>query len=627
MKYNSKLVLGIGVFLLLISVYVIGFHYGVFRQGSATASVIPAVNDVTLWDKIKDFFSLKFLSVTGSQGWITLLNGQVDYLSNDQDVAGNIWSMTVALNGQGQYAVAQGTIPKSEIKDTDKQMGATFDLTLKAEISPITCRYSVDNRNKAEVIYNINYEKYSSALIFGIPTELITHTLHDKCLAYSDAFYWYPSQSSIFDYYCFRRTPTATHGVLLTPQTLWSATITATSGDSTKQPETLTIGNWQNVKSGWLSGNNVYASWAGDLVGAEECPKVSLPDATFIEGKWITTDAKAFDDYDDYAKSGGSFVTCLNSYGISNVNICRDEWNNAAKNAVASKPLTFVSTEGDTYSISTGNTNIDSGVFGLQVNKFLHIPLLNFKIKAEWVGAVSTVGMPKIISVTPVDFTTGSRGYSTITVKNVGSYFGSFDYSATCDAGFSMASKAPDRIQLEPGDQATAIIYFDGSCASKKTGQCIVTVYDMNNAAKKATAPIAVTCETICIATEPAGTKKCSGNNIVESDGCRYNQKQYCPNGCSTKDNVPYCITVKPNCTGNDCLKKCLIDADCNDNNPNTKDDCIGLLDRHCVNTEMSTWDKIKDWLSNNKLITFLAALFVLAAFFIFIKFRGKHRR
>ena len=487
---------------------------------------------------------------SGAGGSVLSLS-QVDFLSNDPQLSGKVWLLTMAQNDYGQYAV--GSFTKDQIKDGDTQ--AQYDLTVRMDVLDETCSYPITYTGVP--IKSMSSETQTCWMgitcngKIGYKSEDFQHDCQLK-----PGFYAFGKKSASWDYICFWTTTTAYNGNVLTPTLTFSSKLSAASHGETVSG---TISS-ASARSVWL-GDKVLATWTGNLNTGEQCPISSDYGiaAAYVGGTWRITDKGRFDDYKTYDISG--MMDCISrlvNYGTETGTSCTQAYNTYASNVLLAK--TFTSPTGGTTATATGTQN--NGQVKMILNKMIQYPVITFHIKAEWIGIVIPVGKPDILSISSKDFKTGDVGYIVANVKNVGTGDGSFSFYATCPSPFGQSGTSPTA-SLAVGETKAINIPVTAVCSEDTTKSCTVRAYDINQPNNYDDAAVSLTCKPILLCN--AGETRCNGNvieqcNAAGSGWCTQLSQEcpkvaFCSAGCEMVSGVPTCSKVPP--SPGDCYVTC----------------------------------------------------------------------
>jgi len=458
------------------------------------------------------------------EGFVTLSLGQVDFVSNDPELAGQVWVLTVVQNGQGQYAV--GTFSPDQIRDPVTGEKALYPLKIEMTVDEQKCTYPIINQY--EPLYSSVQSEYRP-LPFGIGlTEW-----KSECMS-RPGYLGFGLQEGTWNYYCFwTGQPDAYYGTIGTPRLDFQSTIKLTSNGRVIDGTISNLGATSVDLDGVAK-----AYWAGNLVSGDQCPIPSSQDVAvvYIDGSWKIIDDSAYEDYRTYHEVG--IHDCLDRFlhRTTELDECQNIYSSYYYSAIAQKQ--FISTAGS-QAIATGTQN--NGVVTIQLNKMIQYPVITMRIKAYWLGIYTPSCQPEIVSITSEPFRTGDieGGFIVTTVRNIGDASCSFAVDVDCPPPFTAG--ATEFINLNPGEEGSVNTKIYVSTKQEVTGTCTVKVYDRNNPSKYDTGTVTVKGLPIVVCTP--GAKKCVGDAIQMCDetGTGWITIKTCEYGCVIKDGVPVC--------------------------------------------------------------------------------------
>ena len=503
-------------------------------------------------------------SLFGGQGFFVLSSGQTQFLSNDEQITGKFWLITVSQKGAGGYVV--GTFDGTSIRTVNEH--AQYPLKLEANL--LNNYYTWNIKQNGKTLRNLQYEEKSCTLACD------WNARKNNCFAAHPGATWHQQTSLLSGtgWCIFWRDLRPVADFDIVKNYIFNTELKSTVNGQVVTANISNVGS----QSVWL-GDKVYATWNGNLVSGVSIDRPA--DTSFVwhdfEG-WRTVSTSALNTYFNYETSGlvtalGTCPTNADPLGCVRTALARDRDFEAI--ADQKKDVSFVGG----YTASTSGT-IASGTFKIDVPQQLQFPVLTMKVKASWIGVVQLVGQPKINSVTlPANIESGKPTTATISVSNVGSSAGSFNVFITCNAPLS--SSFSQRITLEPGASTTLYAPVTASCNADSSGTCTVTAQDVNNPSSADSKQAGSLCKTVV--TCNLGETRCVGNNVEVcsqvSGAFGFVTQKNCNYGCSMTGNNAVC---------NDKPVPCTTDADCNDNDATTTDTCSkGLLETKCIHTSI----------------------------------------
>ena len=418
----------------------------------------------------------------------TILSLQkTEFLSSDPIIGGSAWLLTFLQNGGSQYV--QGTIDSNQITAGGKT--AKNDLTVTLSSSPQVCSYNIISQNlpikNIEVVKKTGYFTQSSCV--------------SACSGYDATFCNKPSWQFTYDAYCFKKTTTGVFGSVAYDKLQFTSDIMATiAGKDYKS--TISNANTNSVYLG--SGNEVYASWAGNLVSGENCPAPADQNvaAMYKNGAWSLTSRDAYNKYAAYDISG--LQLCLGRGGTT-PSACADEYNSFSNSAQLSE--VFIAAGGEraiAESISS-----QTGKAKITLNKIMQFPLFVMRIKASVLGIVAESSKPVIVKAGSECFKTGTDGFVVADIKNDGGFTSTFVSSVSCDSVFEQSGTAI-RTQFSPGELKTINIPITAEALKETKKQCSLTVHDLENPLNKASASTTLCVQPIVLCEK--GEARCNGN-------------------------------------------------------------------------------------------------------------------
>lgn len=305
--------------------------------------------------------------------------------------------------------------------------------------------------------------------------------------------------------------------------------------DDGKAAPTLIISDTQQqVKSG---DGNVYVSWSGNLgtLQGQPIPSVDYK-AIYTPDGVMLTDRITTDEYKVWAGMLKSKLTNNPTGHVDSTIYCQENMNvncvasgtgqyripgmiasiNAKRDIIQKRTSygaydTSISFDG---AKNTGMMTIKPPSMNLVTWAF---PQFKIIINADWVGIYRPVGKPVIISSSSPCFIEGQTGRIDLKIKNDATVSASFGIGVVCDSGFTAISQNP--IQFNAGETKSITYFVTGETASKRTGNCRITVVDANNPASQYTAtkdqPVCITEANQC---SNVGVTACEGKTLRKCD-------------------------------------------------------------------------------------------------------------
>lgn len=471
------------------------------------------------------------MTLAGALGFSTLSASQTDIVSNDKATNGPAWLLTVAENGNDQYAV--GTFAGSDIKASNGTH-AQYDLKLEIKNTQNTCQYSFDNNYVP--IYNVQVKAYSF-------TDLLTGADSKDCIA-NPLHVAYAKESLAFKSYCYIKQQTGQVLPLSTPTTVFSSEIIASANGKTVNG---TVGNTgqRTVSLVDPSSGQVYAtaSWQGNLASGEQCKNPSDGNGVIgvtNNGNFQLSDATAYKNYDSTAKD---LYNCLGAVSGGNTFPSHDQYLACVKtyNDRSNQLLT------KTANPYWANAVIGNGQARITLSNLVQYPVMTFRAKLSWLGIVIPVGKPKIISLETQPFTEGSTGNIHATIKNIGDSRGAFSVTSDC-ADIAAQASISRTLQLDPQNTGDVDLPITCKAITKEVkATCTVTVQDVNNPSYQDKMTVSADCKPISICTPTA--QRCNNEKTVQvcnSAGSSWEDQTVCPEACQiNSEGNPECVTSK----------------------------------------------------------------------------------
>lgn len=470
---------------------------------------------------------LPFFSVT-STGFSTLALSNIGTTSNDPNLAGQVWFLTVSQNGAGQSAYAsQGTTIKND------QTGATSNpITISIDLTQNYATYPIFNQGVP--IQHISYTTVSYK----------PFTANKGCPSSYSNYISYGAVPYVSTVYCYNFVTDGYYGTIGPADQHFTSTINVQgSGGS----DSCTISN-TGANSCYSRSGNVYASWEGSLISGASPPSPTDQgiDAIYDTSTngWKTSSSV---NYNQYKNAIDNFQTCLNSIPVgfttTNADSCFISVNSPEQGVMAGFPFT---TSGGVSATTSGSQS--SGQIMINLPQQFSFPLITLKIKAALVGINIPVGQPKILSALTQTFQTGTQGNVAVTVENVGSASGSFNVGITCSGTqFSQQGVSQTISGLAPKAQQTINLPVTANVLSGTAkGSCTVTATDMNNPSNKATYSVTLSASALFICTN--GKIETNGNLIQQCQNNAWVTIKTCPaneTATLTSSGQGQCVPIK----------------------------------------------------------------------------------
>ncbi len=442
-----------------------------------------------------------------NQGFSTLSLSQIAVNSNDPNINGKSWLLTVSQNGAGQSAYGASATLKDD--------------TTKATSDPLTIKVSLDKNYATYPIYNqgipiysvtyatTRYDPFSSS--GGCNTKYWTHSFQEAFAPF------------ISIVYCFNYNKVGEYGTIGAGRDNFKSTIKV-SGKSGS--DSCVVSSNEGSSSCHSSKGNLYASWVGSLVSGQELPNAIGQGVIAVydtkDNGWKTASKTAYTRWNNY-QTGGLF-NCIGLTGSASTagSSCFDTYDNYQQALMSGK--SFKSYGGSTASTSGSQS---SGQINLDLGQQFNFPVITMRIKANFIGINIPTGKPKITYASSPQFQTGQTGNIMVTLKNEGKGVGSFDVFAKCTNGISQSGNTQRISSLSPGQSQTINIPLTSNVLSgTKVGSCLITADDVNDPTLMSTYTVKVSSNAISICTD--GKTKFIGSQIQECQNNKWIIKQTC---------------------------------------------------------------------------------------------------
>lgn len=438
--------------------------------------IIVAILILSQINFVRETFSI------GVSGFSALSLSNVHLKSNDPQIGGQAWLLTVSQNGAGQSAYGTFTA-------TDGSSGAeSNDFTITTSL--------LENY----ATYPIYYQ--------GNPIQKVEYTT----TAYNPLGSLGGCNPDVWQYvykpllsttaYCYKYTSDAVYGTVGSANINFQSKINVQGSSGS---DSCTISNFEDTSC--ISNNgNVYASWVGSLVSGQSPPQPSSQNiiALYIpnSGGWILADSQK---YNDWLILKTNLLSCIDSQRSTS---CFTDMNAKETSLLAGKPFTSV---GGSVGTTQGGQN--NGQIFMQLPTQVQFQVITMRIKASFIGINIPVGVPKVSSASSDIFQTGQTGVIETRITNIGDAQGSFDVSATsCTNGFYQVGNAL-RVTLPKGNSQTIYIPISANVVSGDlNGVCTIKATDVNNPNNFDTKQVSVASSAISICSP--GEKRIAGNHI-----------------------------------------------------------------------------------------------------------------
>lgn len=421
-------------------------------------------------------------------GFTPISLSNVLFQSNDPELAGDAWLLTVVVDGGGNSAF--GSFDNTQVQANGKT--AVNDFTLQIDLLNSRVEYPI--QNDYDILYLVEYAN------IGIQ-------LDPQRACTGRGFQYFVKPEGSLDTWCFRDTAQGIKGTIKEGKEIFNAGITLKREDGNTQTAVI-----NNIDATSVAiGTEARARWIGNLYTGEQLPNPQGQDICALYASSVFSTIRAWrtvdcSDFQGWQASYNSLITCATT-SANAPKICADNSNAQASAVLQGKP--FVNAGGISSSI-TGNS--ETGLVTLPLGRQLSFPVISLKIKASYIGIFVPVGRPDIIGATSADFKTGSDGIIRVTVRNIGDGLGSFDVSSVCNSPFSSNDRT--RVTLNPQQQTDAYLIVRADVTQTTEGRCTINAIDVNKPENADSALVIVRATSIALCQN--GQKRTVGNLIQE---------------------------------------------------------------------------------------------------------------
>lgn len=495
---------------------------------------------------------LNFLSI----GWTTLSISQASWFSTDTQLNGGGWLLTFVANGGGEHAYGSWSSTDEKfygLLNKPNWFSVNYDQLEQYVSYPVTTNY--------ENINFVNYVEYDATYN---PT-ITPSQLDAWCYNENQGFMWGQYAYSM-KFWCAKYAKYGEAHTFLSGTFNWKGKITVNSMLEEVSGTIDNIGNSIVIPNG-VGSNVVWAKWAGNTVSGSDLPTTAnvKPVYNFQNQQWRIVNKAAYDSWKSYDLT---VVQCLSTKKSDGTDprFCTNNLNNIVNSIIVA------TTNDQIFQYATVDiTNINQPVIKINVG-LLQYPMIQLKIKADFVGiwlpcASISPQFSQIDGTLLGTATQSLRGRAVI--KNPGSVDAVFSAKITCPSGIIVTkpvdSTLKDTYEIKAG-QSVEITYTH-TAAQAVSGQCTITVYDMNCPDVKSSYNYwvdfkrycAINCGPGTILNEADCTCKCTllppteCQQIVSSNPteCHYEQIPGCGSPCLKICIVPWRVNAQ--CTDCEC--------------------------------------------------------------------------
>ncbi len=476
---------------------------------------------------------LAVVSLIAAQSWLFSFVGfaPLSLSSVSYNGGSNEWLMTVVANGQGNSF--QGNFDHKDIQSNGKISKADFSVTVSIDQNFAT----YDIRNDYDPIYRFETANIGFYAFSNDADRTCANNANGREYA------GVAKPQGTLNSYCIYKTRDAYKGTLSQGSQFFNALIMVTRyGALPTEDKKININNIATTAQALPEGIG-QVSWIGSLVTGQALPQPSDQDIIALwnnQKTWITASRSSFDTWRAKANNYQNCVVGNEPTFLSCI---------ADINSWESQVL-----QGKQFTIAGGGTAttagiVDSGQLKITLPNLYTLPILTFRIRADWLGITVPNGIPQIVSAQMLSkLKTGEVGVAEVVVKNVGDGMGAFDVSSSCDQGAS-AQSVPVRINVDVGQVGSAFIKTTGSATQMTTVVCTVTVLDVNSL-QKVTSSYMVTVDPLAVCQD--GIKRTTGNLVQECKNGGWVTTKECPTDSPPDPFTFECIS-KTNSSAKDC--------------------------------------------------------------------------
>ncbi len=412
-----------------------------------------------------------------------------EYITPQTNLAGVWFLINTVFNSGGQSIVATITPDETKLKSSYK---TKYPLTIT--VSPVKETVNIPIVNDGDVLGGI-YE-YRLSYIDG----WITRPSYSAC-PYGANYYINGGFSNIgyslkTRLWCVQKILIGTKGHLESPQKKWSADITLTThGETATQRVTRISSEDPSV----ILSDKASATWVGSLVTGDEPPIVSNYVATFVNGQYwkigyfeswdkVKTNYQITDAFFSQAQASGTVydsppctvLSPCDSTGFPKSQPTLDNYISNAK----STTITLID-----QNVAITSNSVVQNIYDKNAGKVVFTPnvrmtnqMVNFKVRADWVGVYFETGIPKIETISSNKFGSGETGSIILTVKNIGDGQGSFVPTLkNCPTFTQKYTSETSKKTVSVGSTETFVIDLSYNTINKNIGEtCTVRVSDYN---------------------------------------------------------------------------------------------------------------------------------------------------
>lgn len=434
-----------------------------------------------------------FKGITGasliSPGFEVNSISATEYITPQTDLSGVWFLINTVFNSGGQSIVATITP-----EDTKLKSGYKTKYPLTITVSPVKETVNIPIVNDGDVLGGI-YE-YRLRYVDG----WIVRPSYSDCP--SGTNYYINGGFSDIGYslktrlWCVQKILIGTKGHLESPQTKWSADIILTTHGETATKRVTRI---SSEDPSVILSNKASATWVGSLVTGDQPPIVSNYVATFVNGMYwkigyteswdkVKTNYQITDAFFSQAQASGTVYdsppcTILNPCDSTGFPSSQSTLDNYIKNTKS------VTTTLIDQNVAITSNSVVQNIYDKNAGKVVFTPsvrmtnqMVNFKVRADWVGVYFETGMPKIETISSNKFGSGETGSIILTVKNIGDGQGTFvPILKNCQTFTQKDTSETLKKPVSVGSTETFVMYLTHGTVNNNIGEtCTVRVKDYN---------------------------------------------------------------------------------------------------------------------------------------------------
>lgn len=466
------------------------------KKGLAVAALI-------LFSLFLAFALLIIPAVRSTVTFTTLSLSQVDVISNDQTLNGKAFLYTGSANQNSESA--QG-------KWTPSSAGQAKDFTITYEQQEQYCKYPIV-KNTGSPVYQAWYlEEGADTQHFADANAWCRSLTGTSTNTWAGSF----CASNVLGvctstkWWCTGLKQIGVTGTFQDIAFNWKGKITVTSQSGTTSGVLGGLGEQNSIVLPGSDNNPaVWVKWAGNLVSGTDCAGANpttniMPAYNSQTQHWNIGNQQALTTYQYYFNA---LNTCLYSKGSADSQGRQNCF--AEMNAYANSVINNWNSIGNWQIAAVDESNVATPFVRINTG-LIQYPVLQFKIKADWVGIYAPCGSPSITQYDGSITGTATNSYQgTTTVKNTGGSDSAMGASFTCPSGVSVSSV--DAF-IAPAGQSRQVTYQVTS-SQAVSGQCTICVYDKNCPNNKECKPFWVEFKRYCAIS-------CNGNFVLDGTNC-----------------------------------------------------------------------------------------------------------